>query len=239
MPTDPIILRMQERIDAWERNNDRRAIFLTCYKMMTENMFAAVDAEEFNDGVWVRNLLHRFAEYYFAGLNAYEQNSPDTPAAWRVAHDEAKNDKVMTLQHLFLGINAHINYDLALTLVDVLENDWPQLPQPLRRERYQDHCHVNDIIAATIDAVQDGVVERFTPSLDIVDKVFGRADEWALSRIVSRWREEVWVNAESLLNLSPALERKHAVVGLIQAMALERADAVLLKNGLKGLRKLL
>ena len=235
----PTLALMNDLASRWDIAGDRRSVFLSCYALMTENMLQAVDDGVFHDGIWVERLVRRFAEYYFAGVQAYERDHAATPAAWRAAHDATKRTETMTLQHLFLGINAHINYDLALTLVDLLEKDWPTLPQPEKRRRYEDYCRVNDVIGETIDAVQKQVVERFTPSLVIVDTLFLHGDEWLLSRLVAHWREEVWVNAESLLALPASGEKRANVVGLIEAMALERADAILLRDGVKGLRKLL
>ncbi len=40
---------------------------------------------------------------------------------------------------------------------------------------YTDHCHVNDVIGGTIDAVQDQVIEPAMPVMDIsIDQVWFR-----------------------------------------------------------------
>ncbi|MBI5647347.1 MAG: hypothetical protein HY962_10485 [Ignavibacteriae bacterium] len=233
----PLLVQMRDTIARWEAAQDRRAIFLSCYAMMTENMLAAIERDEFHDGPWVRRLLHRFAEYYFDALAEYEQSPETSPAPWRIAHDAAARHETMTLQNLFLGINAHINNDLALTLVDVLE-DWDVLPQQIRRTRHEDYTLVNHVIAETIDAVQQQVVERYTPSLHLVDTLLGHADEWALAHFVARWREQVWMNAESLLATPRHSEQRAGIEALFEAMSAERANAVLLTGGVKALKTL-
>jgi hypothetical protein len=112
---------MQSLVQELEKVSDRRAIFLDCYVRMTQNMFEAIEAGEFNDSSWVHTLLHRFADYYFEALRAYELDSPTTSAVWRLVHRAAGQAKTRVLQNLVLGINAHINYDLVLTLVEMLE----------------------------------------------------------------------------------------------------------------------
>ena len=108
-------------------------------------------------------------------------------------------DELSVLQHLLLGVNAHINYDLALALRDLLAPEWAALSPGEVRQRYEDHLLVNQIIAETIDAVQDEVVERYVPAMDLVDKLLGPVDEWATARVISKWRDEVWENALALL----------------------------------------
>jgi hypothetical protein len=66
---------------------------------------------------------------------------------------------------LLLGVNAHINYDLVLTLVDLLEPEWKQLSAEQCQQRHSDYCHVNEIISLTIDIVQDDVLERSIPTI--------------------------------------------------------------------------
>ena len=69
----PILDRMQALVDQWKADSDQRYIFLSCYQMMTANMLAAIREDQFADCAWVDHLLKRFGEYYFAALEAYEQ----------------------------------------------------------------------------------------------------------------------------------------------------------------------
>lgn len=84
-----------------------------------------------------------------------------------------------------MGINAHINFDLVLTIYDMLKEEWSQLSDLERQDRYEDHVKVNDIIYNSIDAVQDTIIEKEHPSMDIIDKLFGRVDEYLLSRFIN------------------------------------------------------
>ena len=200
--------RMARLIREWEAAGDRRAIFLSCYSMMTRNMLAAIHARDFLDPDWVHDLLERFAEYYFAALHSFDHHINRTPPPWRLAFDATRNADMEVLQHLLLGINAHINYDLVLCLGEVLQDEWRELSADERQARYRDHCHVNDIIAATIDAVQDRVVERYAPWMDVVDRAMGRADEWLVTRLIAYWRDEVWKHAIERVTLPDAAARE-------------------------------
>lgn len=224
-----VTARMSDLIQGWEAAADRRGIFLRCYLLMTRNMLAAVDAGDFHDCRWVNALLHRFADYYFDALVVYDEERERAPAVWQHTHDLAGRDDVQVLQHLLLGVNAHINYDLVLTLVEMLEPEWERLTPQERAARYVDHCHVNDIIAATIDAVQDDVIEPAAPQMDVVDKLLGPLDEWLISHLITRWRQEVWERARAML-ARPAQQREE-LRSALEDVTQRRARAILLQEG--------
>ena len=133
----------------------------------------------------------------------------------------------MVLQNLLLGINAHINYDLALAVTDLLEPEWQHLSDTQRKSRYHDYCYVNEIIANTIDVVQDQVVERYTPIMDIVDVVLGPADEWFISQMINHWRDEVWHQAIDMLECQEGKHREMLRQSLEES-ALDRAQLILI-----------
>ncbi len=224
-----VIARMQGIIRGWEEAADRRAVFLTCYMMMTENMQSAVAQGEFADSAWVDRLLRHFAGYYFVALDAYERDHASAPAVWQLAHDAALEGRELALQQLLLGVNAHINYDLVLTLADMLEAEWAGLSDEARRLRYMDYCHVNAIIGQTIDAVQDQVLEPAMPTMALVDRLFGDLDERLISRIITDWRESVWDHAAHLLDThDPAM--RAVLIKSVEDDALRRGSMI----GLRG-----
>jgi hypothetical protein len=217
---------MDEMAQQWEQRSDRRCFFLRCYALMTGNTLRAIDQSQFHDPQWVAQLLHLFADYYFLALEAYEQNDARTPAVWRLAHDAAVLQQTQILQDLLLGINAHINYDLVLTLVDMLDPEWASLSPEQRRRRYEDHCHVNTIIAATVDSVQDQVVTPDSRWLGVVDWVLGPLDEHMAARLIRLWREEVWQQAVQMLATTDPDERAD-LRRLLAAQSLARSQQIL------------
>ena len=66
---------------------------------------------------------------------------------------------------------------------------------------------MNEVIGATIDAVQDQVVEPAMPVMDVIDRLLGPLDEKMISRLLSDWREQVWQNAIHLLQMQDAEQR--------------------------------
>jgi hypothetical protein len=217
---------MDSLAQAWEQAADRRSFFLRCYAMMTGNMLVAVDQGEFHDAAWVARLLDLFADYYFVALDAYQHDDTTTPAVWRLAHDTALQQQSPIIQDLLLGINAHINYDLVLALVDMLEPDWQSLAPEQQTQRYQDHSHVNDIIAGTIDSVQQQVVAPDDRWMGLVDWMLGPLDEHVAARLIRQWREDVWRRAMDMLAAADPDERAD-LRRLLAAQSLERGEQIL------------
>jgi hypothetical protein len=220
------VQRMEMLVQQWEEVADRRAIFLKCYQLMTMNMQTAIQAGEFNDTEWVEKLLEHFAGYYFQALLAFEGNDPLTPLPWQIAFAATQRDDLSIIQHLVLGVNAHINYDLVLAEVDMLEPEWAELDSETYQQRHQDHHLVNAVIAMTIDSVQDTIIEAQEPHWDILDRLLGPVDEWLISKLITSWREEVWERAVITLNRDDGDRRKQLEQQLSGQVA-ERARLIL------------
>ena len=225
--TEALLQRMFDQAEAWKAAADNRYVFLQCYAMMSHNMLQAMRAGEFLDPRWVNRLLHRFAGYYFEALAGYDCGECRS-RVWRHAHEHTCRRRLLAVQYLLLGVNAHINYDLVLSLVDVLAPEWDGLSAAQREARYRDHQHVNAVIAATIDAVQDEVIEAHTPWMDILDRLLLRTDEWLISRLITRWRDEVWSQARRFLE-TDAPARRRELQRALEARVIERAERLLLR----------
>jgi hypothetical protein len=85
----------------------------------------------------------------------------------------------LVAQDVVLGINAHVNYDLALALSLVGVD-------PDRETKYADHCAVNDVLGRLVDDVRDRlaslllgptVSDRLRATLRDVERGPRRADD--------------------------------------------------------------
>ena len=180
-------LERLERLEGLLREReDRRAVFLTVYSRMTRAIRANVRRGRFGDPEWMRRYTVAFADYYRQAFLAFERGRLGVvPAPWRVAFDTAVERRGLVVQDAFLGINAHINYDLALTLVDVGID-------PDRSARRADHRAVNGVLRRLIDAQQDALVDLYAPGVRDVDAKFGRFDETFALLGMTEGREQAW-----------------------------------------------
>lgn len=202
-----VLHRMDVLLAGWKTTNDSRQIFLSCYRLMTGNMLESLDKGAFHDPEWIRTLLHKFADYYFNALNCYDCGE-EVSKVWMEVHQFTAEKKLRHVQYLLMGVNAHINYDLVLTLFDMLHQDWQHLTPLEQQQRYEDHCKVNEIIGGTIDRVQDELLSPADPVMGWIDKAFGRVDEYLLSVLITSWRKEVWDQACSMIAFSEENQRE-------------------------------
>jgi len=219
------LAQMQSYLDQWEPLSDRRAIFLSCYSRMTRNTLASLDNGIFLDPHWVESLLDRFADYYFVAVKAFESDPQSSPAVWQQTFGAASDPRIRVVQHLILGVNAHINYDLVLALIDMLDPEWQAFPESQRLKRYADHCQINQIIASTIDEVQDEVLEHYSPAMDLIDRAFGRLDELIIARLLSAWRDQVWKQVMRWVDL-PSAEERDNLLQQVESNSVQRGQVI-------------
>jgi hypothetical protein len=191
---------------------DRRAVFLTIYTRMTAAVRDAIVAGRFSDPGWMRRYTVAFADYYRRAFRDFERGALDAvPDPWIVAFSTAVEGSALVAQDAFLGINAHINFDLALTLRDVGID-------PARRRKRADHRTINDVLAALIDAQQVALAELYAPGLDDVDATLGRFDEALSLFSMTEGRAWAWRVATVLTDVRSGLVRR-GVRWLLRATA--------------------
>ena len=188
--------------------HDRRAIFATAYLAITRAIKQRVADGLFQDNAWAARYALCFANLYRTALLAFEQGDMGAlPKAWRIAFKTSKNHGALAIQDLVLGINAHINHDLALALVAVTID--PQRPM-----RYTDHCTVNQVLRATADPMQQRIGQLYAPILSLLDQAGDHLDEDIASFSVEKAREAAWIAAVALVNARDDAERAALRAGL-------------------------
>lgn len=223
------LTRMHAQLNTWELAKDRRSIFLSCYSLMTNNMLAAIQQNRFRDNVWVHRWLNHFSDFYFAALEAYEKKAPNLPLPWRMAFDATKDPNTFILQNLLLGINAHINFDLIIALINMLENEWGSISAEQMESRFQDFCTVNEIIAGTIDLAEDKLLRPYIPLFGLADDLLGPIDEWMTANLITRWRDRVWNLTVQYLNTRD-INKQQEQITYFEVSATAQARAFLLSD---------
>lgn len=116
--------------DALSRH-DGVAHFNRLYMRTTERILEAVKGARFADTAFLDMLDVRFANLYFAAFEADQRGEPVAPA-WTPLFAGRDRDESFPIQFALAGMNAHINHDLPIALVDTcgfrsleLEEDGP------------------------------------------------------------------------------------------------------------------
>jgi hypothetical protein len=183
---DGVHARLSDLEARLRADGDRRAVFLTVYTRMTAAVRDAIEAGRFADAAWMRRYTVTFADYYRRAFLAFERGTPAAvPEPWRVAFRTALAGTALVAQDAFLGINAHINYDLALALRDVgIDRN--------RGRKHADHRRIDDVLAGLIDAQQSALADLYAPGLAAVDASLGRFDEQLSLFSMTEGRAQAW-----------------------------------------------
>jgi hypothetical protein len=180
--TEMRLSRLEQRL---RQREDRRAVFLSIYVRMTRQVREGIQNGSFEDGEWMRSYVMAFADHYRRAFLAFERGEEGVPDPWAVAFGQAIAGDTLVMQDAFLGVNAHINYDLALALDDVgLEPD--------RGAKYRDHCAINDVLADLVDQQQAMLADLYAPGVTNLDAVFGEFDEALTLLSMTEGREQAW-----------------------------------------------
>lgn len=212
---------MRTTLVEYVRRRDRRAIFLHVYYEMTLEVHDALGGRGdyagqrvFLDPDWVRRLSGLFAGLYFSST-APEPGEPGSAAepgvpgrareAWRIAYAAAERRGSVVLDAL-LGINAHINDDLAKAIAANLDPAELADPAALQLRKF-DHDQVNNLLVRALGRIQDVLARHYDPGLRLADRFLGRLDERVSAVGLSYYRERVWWDALTYACATAADER--------------------------------
>lgn len=143
---------------------DPRAAFTDVYAIITRRVRDAIDDEAtcpFVEPEFISRLAGRFCTLYLAALRRSLQGSPEPSHAWSIAHRKDRCARLLPVQHAMLGLNAHINYDLAHGLFgNVGSLGGSQDAATMVRYRH-DHDAVNQILQDAMPEVLELLASRY------------------------------------------------------------------------------
>ena len=190
-------------------NNDRIGLFAFIYRRTTAEIQKEILLKNFEDNARLEKLDVAFANLYLDAYSNYINQKP-VRKCWEFAF-HSKNESLTILQHILLGMNAHINLDLSVstssTMVGAdlitIENDFNK---------------VNDILFNIVNEMQDRLskVSRLMFLLDIIGK---NTDEKMIDFSMRKARQQAWNSS----NLLWSLGNKN------NAEAIDKIDLIVLK----------
>ena len=196
-----VVAALSELELAYRRANDRRAIFVTLYGIVSTEMRRRVDQGAFVDPAWVHRYAVAFADLFRVALTAYDAGQYErVPKAWRLCFDAARAGTGLVLQDMLLGVNAHVNNDLPLALHAIAID-------PGREAKQRDHAAVNEVLASVTDRASQVIAELYAPGLAAMDDCAGQLDEMTSLFSLQVARDSAWEAAVSLANARSPLER--------------------------------
>jgi len=185
--------------------------FALLYLRTTEGMRDANQAGEFSDPrFWDTRVIPTFANYDLDAYAAWQRGDlREVDPAWRTAF-RADPDKLTCTQLLYLGINAHVNNDLAFMIEDMGP-----------RYTYPDHKHVDDVLAfRTRPVVYPEIQRALCPGL------FSETVPPGADADIFAWRQLAWDNAQRLIT-APTAKDRDRIARQIRRHAKDKAHEIL------------
>ena len=188
---------------------DHNSVFSLLYWRTTEGIRDANWSGEFSDRPFWNQLTYAFGAYYLNALRSWRRDKTSrTPKAWRIAFRAAGNERVSSAGDIWLGINAHVNRDLAFVYYQ------------LGLDNYADHLHVNTVLARAQLAVFPELIATLDPA--VANQTSG---DTTLALDVFAWRERAWDNAQRLA-AAPNAKARGLIAAKIERNAIAMANHI-------------
>lgn len=195
----------------WAKQNDSRiGYFAALYRQILEQTKIRIEQNVFDNEPRVTRLTVIFANRYIHACFQYLTGQLPS-RSWLAAFHETQRWRPIVLQHLLLGMNAHINLDLGIAVVDTVPAS--ELP-----DMKNDFDKINMVLASQVEGVQQKLAGIW-PLLRLLDTLLADADNIVINFSMEKAREAAWSFAESLAPLSEEL-REQEIMKKDQTVAL-------------------
>lgn len=173
------------------QTNSSLGLFAYIYRRTTAEIASEIALGNFKDNARLETLDVAFANLYLDAYHAHKNNQP-VSAVWRFAFEQ-KNESLTILQHIMLGMNAHINLDLAVSTSATM------MGKEIRDIEY-DFNLVNDILFQITNELQDRL-SRVSPLMFVLDILGEKTDEKIIDFSMRKARQQSWNSANLLWSL--------------------------------------
>lgn len=179
---DEVLAELDAIIEDAISQNSYLALFAYVYRRTTAQIKDEIEAGNFEDAQRMETFDINFASLY---INAYRNYFSQTSVTkcWQVSFD-ARNDNITILQHILLGMNAHINLDLAIAASSVMRG---KDIAPLER----DFNKVNEVLGSLVDELQ-GKLGQVSFLMFLVDFIGKEHDENIINFGMLQARGQSW-----------------------------------------------
>ena len=174
------------------RNNSYQGIFACVYRRVTAQVQQEIVQGNFEDNQRMEIFDVAFANRYIHAFREYQNKQPITQS-WKIAFD-CRQENLTVIQHLMLGMNAHINLDLSIAASTAMAGS-----QIL--DLKNDFEKINEILAALTNEVQSKL-GRVSALMFLLDWAGKNTDEKILDFSMKKARGFAWQNAMALSALT-------------------------------------
>ena len=180
---DEVLVRMDEIVDECKSSQSRIGYFAILYRQVTRRIRDGILAREFEDNPRMEKLDVLFAGRFIQAYDSWKKGEKPTES-WFLAFEASKASKHLVLQHLFLGINAHINLDLGISAADTMGTE------PIAGIQ-NDFNKINSVLAELVDGVKANI-SKVSPIFGWLIPLAKGRDEMLLNFSIQLARDGAW-----------------------------------------------
>jgi hypothetical protein len=190
---DAVVAKLAE-VGATLPDGDGVRSFHLVYQQVTELVRERMVAGDFADRAFMDRL-----DCVFAGLYLDAVASPDPDPSWAPLFESRHTPGILSIQFAIAGVNAHINHDLPIAVVQACRQLGLTLDSPGVQADYQ---RITDVL----DTVQEQVRQSFFDGVDLeIDRRYAAPlANLVGSFSIARARDAAWTNAQVLWRLDGA-----------------------------------
>jgi hypothetical protein len=188
---DDVLVRLNRLLDDAIRDGRRVGYFVALYERVTSNVrHALIAGDVFDDNPRMERLDVVFANRF---IEAWEQHAAggSPTESWAAAFQRLDDAGPLVIQHLMLGMNAHINLDLGIAAATVAPT-----PQDLEA-LHADFNRINDVLARLVKIVEVQLTTICPPLSRLADLV--TVEERIFDFGMNASRDIAWKLAQELV----------------------------------------
>lgn len=186
---DEVLLILENIITTNKEKNDPLGYFAALYRKVTLKVKEGIDNNFFDDNERMEKLDVIFANRYIHAYYEYQKNNPVTES-WSIAFKLSKDYWPIVLQHLLVGMNAHINLDLGIAAAEVMKgHDINNLEGDFNK--------INDILSSLVNEVENELASIW-PTLKKILHYTRKVDNFLVDFSMELARNGAWKFAKSI-----------------------------------------
>lgn len=210
-----VISQLDLIIQQCKDTDNRLGYFAILYKKMTLAVERGIIQGVFEDGKRMEQLDVHFANRYLEAYDQYHRGAQPTDS-WKTAFDAAQQQQLSILQHLLLGINAHINLDLGISAAAITTT------QTLA-DLEGDFNKINDVIADVYNDLQSKL-KQISWLVMFIKSMNSKSMDALINFSIGKARTTAWNHA---ILLSQAGDHRDKVMVQSDAAVTRVAGAIL------------
>ncbi len=206
-----IIARLEAIIAECVARDDRAGYFAVLYHAVTVQVAESIARREFEDGARMERLDVIFANHYIRAYDDWRAGR-EPAASWKLAFHASTNKLPLVLQHLLLGMNAHINLDLGLASVETMKGY-------ALEDIHRDFDEINRILGNMI-ALIEARLTRVNPLLRLLHLERLRSDDMLVRFSIQAARDGAWqfaleLNQKDEREAAACIQRRDGIIAAL------------------------